>query len=239
MLKSHTCACIVLAAAGIAASATAEQGWKDKPIAKWSVENARQVLTESPWTKIVTPTADGLGGRQKVSMNPGGIGIGGVGIGVPGMGRRGGRGGQGRGSNDGANADSGQIPKLTLRWASAMPVSAAQVIVHELNAPPVDEEHYAIAVYGAPSRIVTGDPDSFGAELKKHAAIKRDGKKDIKPSSVEVLMLEEGPVFLYLFPRSNEIARKDQLKFDAEIGRLKFVQDFIPDEMVYQGKLEL
>jgi hypothetical protein len=131
------------------------------------------------------------------------------------------------------------MPALTLRWVSALPMSSAQLIAHELNAPAVDEDHYAIAVYGVPSRMIHGDPNNLGAELKNRAAIKREGKKDMKPSSVEVLMHDEGPVILYLFPRSNEITRKDKVEFDAEVGQLKFTQDFLPDEMVYQDKLEL
>jgi len=187
--------------------------------------------------KTVTPAPDGSGrlGQPRVGMGPGGIGIGGVGMGLPGMGRR----GMGRGSNDGATPDSGQMPALTLRWVSALPLSSAQLIAHELNAPSVDEDHYAIAVYGLPSGMIKGDPNNLGAELKNRATIKREGKKDMKPSSVEVLMRDDGPVILYLFPRSNEISRKDKLEFDAEVGRLKFTQDFFPDEMVYQGKLEL
>jgi hypothetical protein len=239
MPKRQTCAWIALVAAGGAAMTAGAQVWKDKPIAEWTVEEARQVLTESPWVKTVTPVPDGSGqlGQSRVGTAPPGIGIGGIGLGLPGMGRRG---GMGRGSNDGGSPDSGQTPALTLRWASALPVSSAQLIAHELNAPSVDEDHYAIAVYGVPSRMIHGDPDSLGAELKNRAAIKRAGKKDMKPSSVEVLMHDEGPVILYLFPRSNEITRQDKkLEFDAEVGRLKFTQDFFPDEMLYQAKLEL
>jgi len=242
MPKRLTCFWIVLAAAGCAALTAEAQVWKDKLIAEWTVEEARQVLTESPWVKTVTPTPDGSGrlGQQRAGIGLGGIGIGGVGIGVPGMGRHGGSGGSGRGSNDGGSQDPGQMPTLTLRWISALPVSSAQVIAHEVNSPSVDEDHYAIAVYGVPSQMIHGDPNSLGAELKTHAAIKREGKKDMKPSSVEVLMRDDGPVIVYLFPRSNEITRKDrQVAFGAEIGRLKFTQDFAPDEMVYQGKLEL
>jgi hypothetical protein len=227
-----------MAAGGAAVTADA-QVWKDKLIANWTVEEARQVLTDSPWAKTVTPTPDGTSrlGQSRVGMSPGGIAIGGVGIGLPGMGRHG---GMGRGASDSGSQDQGPIPALTLRWISALPVSSAEVIVHEMNAPSADEDHYAIAVYGLPGGALHGDPDSLGAELKNHAAIKRDGKKDLKPSSVEVLMRDDGPVIVYLFPRANEISRKDKrLGFDAEIGRLKLAQDFTPDEMVYQGKLEL
>jgi hypothetical protein len=227
---------MALVAAG-GAALMAEQVWKDKPIAEWTAEEARQVLTESPWAKTVTPSPGGSGGagQQRAGMSAGGMGIGGMG-----MGRRGGRGGGGRGSNDTGSADAGPMPVLTLRWASAMPAIAAELIAREANAPTVDEGHYAIAVYGVPGRMIHGDPNSLGGELKKRAAIKREGKKDMKPSSVEVLMHDEGPVILYLFPRSTEITRQDkQLEFNAEIGRLKLAQSFIPGEMVYLGKLEL
>ena len=100
------------------------QVWKDKLIAEWTVEEARQVLTESPWAKTVTPTPDGSGklGQSRAGVAQPGIGIGGIGIGLPGMGRHG-MGGAGRGSNDGGSPDSGQMPALTLRWVSALPMS--------------------------------------------------------------------------------------------------------------------
>ena len=81
---------------------------------------------------------------------------------------------------------------------------------------------------------------SLAKQLKKQAAIKRDGKKNLKPSSVEVLPREDGPVIVYLFPRSQEITRQDKrIEFDAQIGRLQLAQFFYVDDMNYQGKLEL
>jgi len=242
MAKRQSCVWVVLLVASGAVLPAGAQVWKDKRIAEWSVEEARQVLTESPWAKSVTPAPAGSGGlgKQPVSVGRGGIGVGPVGIGLPGLGGLGGRGRIQRGPSDSGSSDAGEIPNLTLRWASAMPVISAELIARELDAPSVDESHFAIAVYGMPGRLIHGDPKVVAAELKRHAAIQREGKKDIKPSSVEVLMHEQGPVILYLFSRSNEIARDDKrIGFDAEIGRLKIAQDFLPDEMVYQGKLEL
>lgn len=241
MHRTKMCTWMALAA-GSAAVAAGGQVWKDKLIAEWTAEEARQVLTESPWAKSVTPVpapvASGSGGagQQRVGMSAGGVGIGGMGTG-----RRGGRGGGGgRGSSGAASADAGQMPVLTLRWASAMPAIAAGLIARETNAPSVDEGHYGIAVYGMPASMIRGDPNKLGPDLKQRAAIRREGKKDMKPSTVQVLLHDEGPVILYLFPRSNEITRKDkQLEFDAEIGGLKLTQSFVPDKMVYQGKLEL
>lgn len=242
MPNRAACAWIVIIAASCVAIAAGAQAWRDKRIAEWSPEEARQVLTESPWVKSVTPTPNESGkpGRTRGGAGADGVGLGGFNLGLPGMGRRSGMNGAGRAPGEAGAQDSGALPTLTLRWISALPISSALLIARDLNAPAVDEDHYAIAVYGLPGGFLHGDPDSLGAGLKNHAAIKRDKKKDMTPSSVEVLLRDDGPVVVYFFPRSNEIARKDkQVEFDAEIGRLKFAQSFVPDEMVYQGKLEL
>jgi len=234
-----------------------DQTWKDKRVAEWSEDDAKQVLTDSPWVKTVQPTmvkpANGGQHRQGGGMGRGvGIGIGGIGIGLPGMGgmgRRGGMGGPGGGypddgerrrGDDGTGAGRGEPPSLKLRWESALPVREAELKARETNAPTVDADHYAIAVYGTPNRIVRGDSKDLASELKKQASIKREGKKDLKPSSVQVLQRDDGPVIVYLFPRSNEITRQDKrLQFDGQIGRLKFEQSFYVEDMTYQGKLEL
>lgn len=242
MPNRAACAWIAMIAACGAAIVAGAETWKDKRIAEWSPEEARQVLAESPWVKTVTPTPNESGkpGRTRGGAGPDGVGLGGFDLGLPGMGRRGGRSGAGQSPGDDGSQNSGALPTLTLRWISALPISSALLIAREPNAPAVDENHYAIAVYGLPSGFLRGDPDSLGAGLRSRAALKRDKKKDMAPSSVEVLLRDEGPVVVYFFPRSNEITRKDkQVEFDAEIGRLKFAQSFVPDEMVYQGKLEL
>jgi len=225
------------------------QTWKDKPIPEWTDDETKQVLNESPWVKTVQPTVDRSNGGQSPNRGMGrrgGIGMGGIGVGLPGgMGRRGGMGypgGGNSGGNRGSNgSDYSQPPTLKLRWESALPVRAAELKTRETNAPTLDDDkHYAIAVYGVPDRLVTGDTKSLAGQLKKQAVIKRDGKKDFKPSSVEVLQREDGPVFLYLFPRSTEIAAKDKLiEFDAKILRFHLKQPFDLDQMQYRGKLEL
>jgi len=44
-LLFSTCAVLLLAA---------DPPWKAKPVADWTVEDARQILTDSPWAKNVT-----------------------------------------------------------------------------------------------------------------------------------------------------------------------------------------
>jgi hypothetical protein len=100
--------------------------------------------------------------------------------------------------------------------------------------------NYAIAVYDVPRNFVADSSKSLEDTLKKQASIKRDGKKDIRPSEVRVLQRDDGPVIVYLFLRSQEITKNDRrLEFDAQIGRLQLVQSFYPDDMTYQDKLEL
>jgi len=114
------------------------------------------------------------------------------------------------------------------------------VKARDTNAPTLGEDHYAIAVYGVPSRMANGDPKKLADEYKKDAAIKRDGKKDLKPSSVEVLQRDDGPVIVYQFPRSKEITKEDRrLEFDAKIGVLELNESFFVEDMVFHDKLEL
>src|SRR5262245_8777009 len=90
---------------GISAAlfASGGQPWKDKPVTDWTEEDAKQVLTDSPWAKTVYPTIDNSSNDQRqrrgMGRGGGGIGIGGIGIGLPGgMGRRGGMGYPGGGN---------------------------------------------------------------------------------------------------------------------------------------------
>jgi hypothetical protein len=101
-------------------------------------------------------------------------------------------------------------------------------------------EGYSIAVYGVPGTYFKGDPKSLGKPLKEDALLKREGKKDVKPSSVEVFQRDSGPVIVYLFPFSAEITGKDEhVDFEAKIGRIILSQTFTLADMEFHGKLEL
>lgn len=223
-----------------------DEPWKDRDAAQWTEEDARQVITDSPWAKTVLPelvrSANDGSRRGGGGGRGGGIGIGGIGIGLPGIGGVGRRGGGGypQPQGGGRPGDDSTAPNLTVRWESALPVQQAELKAHIAGTPEIDESHYAIAIYGLPGRMANGDSKSMADTLKKQAVIKREGKKDLKPTSVEVLRGEDGPVILYLFPRSAEIVKDDRrIEFDAQIDKLKFEQAFYTDEMLYHGKLEL
>jgi hypothetical protein len=218
----------------LTAAGAEDPAWRAKQIPDWSEDDAKDVLADSPWVKTFTPTT-----KQDQSN---GSRLGGIGIGIPGMGRRGMGGGgyPGGGYPGGQSTRSEDAPKVTLRWESAMPVRTAELKVHDNDAPTLDDKHYAIAVYGIPDRMLNGDTKKLEDQLKGKAAIKRDGKKDFKPSSVEVLQRPNGPVVVYMFPMTNEITKQDhRVEFDADIGRLELTQSFFTEDMVWQGKLEL
>jgi hypothetical protein len=229
--------------------AAGEQPWKDKQISEWSEADARQVLTDSPWAKQVTPKFKQPSGSSRGGMNRGGIGAGGIGIGglgIPGIGgRRGGMGGRGGGPWGGPDAGGGRestptLPTLTVRWESAMPVQAAELKAREVNAPSIDEAHYALVVVGVPGRMAGSDSQGFGGGPKPQAELKRSGKKAIRSSEAKVLPRDEGTIVVFFFPRSQEISGKDrEVEFDAHIGPLELDQTFVLSDMTYDGKLEL
>ena len=216
-----------------------DPAWKASKSRNWTENDAKDLLAESPWVKTFTPT---MKQEQQNSGSRRGIGgLGGVELGIPGMGGMGRRGGgYPGGGGQSRRSDDSEAPKVTLRWESAMPVRTAELKAHDNDAPTLDEKHYAIAVYGIPDRMLSGDTKKLQDQLKGKASIKRDGKKDFKPSSVEVLERPDGPVVVYMFPMTNEITKQDhRLEFDADIGRLELTQSFFTDDMVWQGKLEL
>jgi hypothetical protein len=219
----------------------AQAVWKDKPIANWNEQDAQQVLGDSPWAKIVVA---GIARRRSESEL-----------------REGGQMGQPHGVGyDGVEDRKRSIPealgnpfivgktppstaptiRLLVRWESALPIRAAELKAHEAEPPTLSDNGYSIAVYGVPASYAKGDPNSLGKPLMESAALRREGKTDVKPTSTEVFELENSVVVVYLFPLSAEIGKKDGVvEFSALIGRLQVSQHFLIEEMQFQGKLEL
>jgi hypothetical protein len=215
-------------------SSAEDVSWKDKPIPQWTVEDAKQVLADSPWVKVVTPqnvrdlSPDERreGGNMEASVGHG-VGLAGIGL----LGPR-------RQAEALARAHYKPTPNaVVVRWESARPVRAAEQKVNEPDVPAVDNDHYAIVVYN----ILTPKRYNLARELKGIAFIKRDTKKDLKPSHVDILRQDDGTAtIVYLFPRKVEITKKDaRLLFVAQIGRLFVSEFFYTDQMQLQGQLEL
>jgi hypothetical protein len=212
----------------------ADASWKDKPVSEWNADDAKQVLVDSPWVKVVTP--QNIRDLSPDERREGGnmeAGIG-KGIGIAGLGILGPR----RQAEAIARAHYKPTPNaVVVRWESAMPVRSAEQKAGETDVPTLDEDHYAIVVYD----ILTPKRYNLANELKGIAYIKRDTKKDIKPSHVDILRQDDGTAtIVYLFPRKVEITKKDgRLEFVAQIGRLFVSQFFYTWDMQLQGQLEL
>ncbi|HEV3330704.1 MAG TPA: hypothetical protein VG096_06975 [Bryobacteraceae bacterium] len=224
----------------------ADASWKAKPTAQWTEEDARQVLTKSPWAR---PVIAGIARRQSEDeLREGGQMGQPKGIGYDGVDPKGSGPKLPSSPTDIFLPDkSGPSPRarvqsmpLMLRWESALPVRLAELKSQVLEPPTLEGEGYRIAVYGLPGGNFKGDPKKLGDPLKDEALLKREGKKDVKPSLVEVFPRSDGWVVVYLFPLSAEISPKDgRVQFEAHIGRIVVDQSFDLSEMEFQGKLEI
>jgi hypothetical protein len=233
--------CSIVSAAPLCA---ADPVWQSKPAAQWTEDDARQLLAKSPWSRefraVVTRrlTEDELreGGQMGQPRGVGNEGVDPKGSGPkvsPNV-------FTGAGGDDRSLRSLPQGITLRLRWESALPIRLAELKAHEVDPPTLAGEGYRIAVYGIPGGDFKDDPKRLGEPLKSLAALKREGKKDVKPISVEVFHNEDGMVAVYLFPPSAEITKKDQqVQFEAQIGRIVIFQNFVVDQMEFMGKLEL
>ena len=225
----------------------ADPPWKTRPAAEWSEADARLVLESSPWAREIRAgvarrlSEDELRDGGKMGQ-PKGLGYDVVDpkdsgpklptkpsdLVLP-------------GPNNGRSIRSNvQGITLRLRWESALPVRLAELKAREIEPPTLEGEGYRIAVYGIPGGNFNGDPKKLGDPLKDLAYIRREGKKDVKPSSVEAFPQPDGWAVVYLFPYSAEISARDkQIEFRAQIGRIVVAQPFDLSDMMFQGKLEL
>jgi hypothetical protein len=211
--------------------------WQNKPIPSWTEEDARQILADSPWSKevkaIISRPQTEFERRDGGDMGqPKGLGFDGVESKKTGLPT----------TLFGKEVDTRptQVIMCRLRWESALPIRLAELKTHVVEPPTLEATGYTLAVYGLPGSYFKGDPASLGAPLAREAVLKREGKKDVKPSSVEVFQREQGVVVVYVFPLSAEISKNDgRISFEARIGRLGIMQYFESAELLFQGKLEL
>ena len=217
----------------------ADVAWKAKSINQWNEEDVRQVLSNSPWAKSTLGIISRL--QTEDQRREGGNMGQDHGVGFDGVDAKGSKPtvvDTIRGAVDPRR--SSQPITLIVRWESALPIRAAEIKAGVVEPPTLEGDGYRIAVYGVPGGSFKQDPKTLGNPLKREAALKRAGKKDVKPSRVEVFPREDGLVIVYLFPLSAEISRKDGfVEFEARIGRVGVAQVFNVAEMEFKGNLEL
>lgn len=214
----------------------AEPSWKTKQIDKWSDDDAKLLLAKSPWVQKATPGL--LPKQSEAARRQGGKMGGSQGIGIDALTAATVFGSSGARPNTHGRRPSLLNP-LEIRWESAAPVRAAEVKTQELDAPDFAAGMYAIAVYDVPGLDI--GQKALAADLRRDAALSREGKKDLKPSQVDLLPQENGlTTVVYLFPRTEQITLEDKrIKFTAVFDHLAVAQYFYTKEMQIQGKLEL
>jgi hypothetical protein len=238
MTRTRSCGLILLSALVSLAAALllAEDApsWTTKPVDQWNEGDAKQLLAESPWVGQVTlqPIPDKSPDERRDSGNwQAGVGHG---VGIAGTGILGPR----RMAEAIRRAHEKPSPgTVGIRWESAMPVRAAESKVGESPASPLHTGWYAITLYDVPLPKKYWSPD----RLKGLAFLRRENKPDFKPSRVEVHRNDDGTATLvYLFPRHEEITRRDRnVIFAAQIARLFVSEFFYPATMQLAGQLEL
>jgi len=209
--------------------------WKSKQMEQWSEQDAKLILTNSPWVKKMTPALMpqySENQRRQGGQMGGGDGIGMeaftpaalTGVVVP--------------STAGKRRPT-RVATLEIRWESARAVRAAEEKAHEEDPPALADGSYVVAVYDVPG--VDVNQTALPSQLKKDAFLKCEGKKDLRASRVDLLPQEGGlATIVFMFPRSQEFTMQDQrITFLAQIGRLSVAQYFYTEEMTIQGKLEL
>ena len=212
-----------------------DSAWKTKSMAQWSADDAKQILADSPWSKTVTPqwVRDLSPDERRISGDlqaDRGHGVGLAGTGLLGPERE---------AEAIRRAHEKPDPGAFLvRWESARPVRTAEKKAGANDAPEFDDsEYYAIAIYNIP----TPKRWNLANELKGIAALRRYQKKDLKPAQVVITRNDdETATILYLFPRSEEITKRDiTVVFYAQVGRLFVTQAFSVKDMQIRDQLEL
>jgi len=226
----------------------ADPNWKTKPAAQWSEDDAKQLLTESPWVKEVVAgvarpmSEDELRAGGEMGEHHG-VGYDGVQGNKPQNGQLPKSMGDlllGKGPDPAKSRLKAGQARVTVRWESALAVRVAELKAHEIEPPTIDGEGYRIAVYDVPGAYFKDDPQKLGEPLKKEAFLRREGKKDVKPLRVEVFQRGNSLVIAYLFPLSAELTKADgQVEFNAHIGRVVVVHSFDLTQMELSGKLDL
>jgi hypothetical protein len=212
----------------------AEHPWQSRPYADWTEREAKQVLSDSPWAKqtearLSTPPGFSTPGNR----SPLGDGIHGS-IGGT-IGTYGTRGVDGEVGADGREpAPSAISTPVTVRWESALPVRQAELKLHQ-EAQSAEEPVYVIAILGLPREIEIYNPQ----ELRSRAFLKIKGRKRIPAADVKIVMPEDKPVVLLVFPKTQRIAPGDkEIEFTMN-GVLELRQKFTVKEMICLGELEL
>jgi hypothetical protein len=163
-----------------------DASWKTKTIPGWTEQDAQQILTDSPWAKTTLANISRM--QTEFERREGGNMGQESGVGYDGIDQRTKKQQAAGffGSRINGTPNASRPFTLQIRWESALPIRAAELKANVIEPPTLAGDGYSIAVYGVPGSYFKDDPKKLGEPLKKEASLKREGKEDVRPSSVEV-----------------------------------------------------
>src|SRR5271169_5992291 len=121
--------------------------WTAKPVQQWNEQDAKQILSSSPWVKKAQPVQ--LPNTNEAARRQSGRMGGGQGVGLQALGPSA-LTGVGAKTQEPTRRRRRGIGAVEVRWESALPVREAEKAAHEEDPPAWDGEMYAIAVYDIP-----------------------------------------------------------------------------------------
>jgi hypothetical protein len=212
----------------------ADPSWKTKDISQWNEQEAKLLLTDSPWVKKATPAQ--LAPQNEALRREGGQWGGGQSVGTEALNTSSLFGGA---QQPGKRRAKLNLNALEVRWESALTVRAAEAKARDTDAPDWEGSFYVVSVYDVPGLDINSK--ALAGELKGKSTLQADGKKPLKPVRVDLLpQVGTLTTVVYLFPRAVEFTTADErIEFTAQFGRLSMAQYFYTQEMQFHGKLEL
>lgn len=240
----HRIAWMWLAALLLSGVALGEDFWVKKDYKEWTPEEVKKLLTNSPWAKDVTVTAQTAGGGRRTSAANG------IDVESPSAGRRpGGGGGRSGPAGDAEVNSSAGNAEITLNvsWRSALPLRKAIVKSRMAGSSevPADAQQllatepteYVIVVSGIPARLAQLVQNK---DLLNRSSLKIGKKEAVPPKNVDFQTRTQSLDVYFFFPRTDPITLEDkEVELDLKLGTMEAKRKFSLKDLVYNGKLEL
>ena len=216
---------------GVALTAAADF-WEEKDFRSWSDREVEEMMTDSPWSRMVTVALGVTPIGPDVSINPWGVRL-----------ADGSRDDNRRENDRFANDDSRvQRATLVVTWRSALPVKQAVVratMGPDARVPPElqqflqqDEPYYVISVSGIPEEIRQA--------LVSETFLSRENKTPIAPYDIEIVEQDELSMLVWYFPRTDVITLDDdEVEFITKLGSTEVKRQFKLEEMIFEDQLAL
>lgn len=224
--------------------------WEDRPFVEWTEEQLLELLTDSPWAEEVEiqfgkgpkqgpPLWTGAPGAEARQAGRGGGSWSGGSGGSGSWGSSRGGGGSWGGSRGGGTGKPPEIPKVIVRWESALPVRQALIRVGYLGFEPTvekirqflgDRDSYQISVIGIPKWMAPQDP----MEIRDQAFLIRQEQDPITAVKADINWSQDSASLILTFSKDPVLVRKDKrVEFQLELQFVIIRKEFDLNKMGY------